>query len=155
MRVGFCESCVRGDLRFSKAPKNASLVVFGATAVDITARVTPSSTSALIAHSTVPGKVTSTLGGVARNMAEAAHRSLPPLQSTSTLLVSPLGDDSFGSLVRHETAAMNMRTDGFFSPRDDKYKSTPVCNMILGADGDLFGGVADFTALEALTLNEV
>lgn len=166
----------------------AELVIIGAAAVDIIAKVASSSSSssstnsasALINHSTVPGTVQTSLGGVARNMAEAAHRSLTSLSlsdsgseiSTETLLVAPIGDDAFGALIRRQTEDMGMRSDGYLSGTgtresesgpgakssnltQDTERSTPVCNMLLSADGNLLGGVADFSALDTLRSDEV
>ena len=52
------------------------LLVIGASAIDITARVSDSYAAKQVAHTTAPGNVTLTVGGVARNIAEAAHRVL-------------------------------------------------------------------------------
>lgn len=134
----------------------------GATAVDITAHANPS-TAGLISNSTVPGTVSISLGGVARNMAEAAHRSLSPLlplsspsslplPSPATLLVSPLGQDAFGTLIHEHTSSMGMRTDGFLHV---DVRKSPVCNMVLSGNGNLVGGVADFTALSTFGSEEV
>jgi pseudouridylate synthase / pseudouridine kinase len=136
----------------------------GATAVDITSHADPFTTE-LISKSTVPGQVSISLGGVARNMAEAAHRSLSlsptsshssvPSESShspTTLLVSPLGQDMFGTLIQEQTASMGMRTDGFL--HTDARKSL-VCNMVLSEDGGLVGGVADFSALSTFGSGEV
>lgn len=130
----------------------------GAAAVDVIAQAASSSDSSLIAHSTVPGMVRSSLGGVGRNVAEAAHRTLVSLGDTTsdlkTLLVSPIGDDAFGALVRGETKRIGMRTDGFLSNSEDTQRRTPVCNMVLTGAGDLVGGVADFGALDILKASE-
>lgn len=156
--------------------ESAKLVVIGAAAVDVIAKAAGSSPteSALVTQSTVPGSVQTSLGGVARNMAEAAHRSLISLNKSKsgsnasraatdsrTLLVAPVGDDSFGSLIRRETEAIGMRSDGFLSNIGDEAKTSgverrsPVCNMFLSPTGDLLGGVADFSALDTLRSAEV
>ncbi|KAF9518266.1 hypothetical protein BS47DRAFT_331391 [Hydnum rufescens UP504] len=98
-------------------------------------------------------------------MAEAAHRflshsppssrSFAPSQSShspTTLLVSPLGQDTFGTLIQEQTASMGMRTDGFLHTN---MRKSPVCNMVLSEDGGLVGGVADFSALSAFGSGEV
>jgi pseudouridine-5'-phosphate glycosidase/pseudouridine kinase len=125
------------------APK---LMVIGSAAVDITAQSTlPSTTSA---HSTSPGGVSLSLGGVGRNVAEAAHRML---SSTSGLrdpvqLVSAVGDDAFGRLLKEEMGRMGMRLDGLI----EAGTSTAVCNLVLDAEGALIGGVADMGIVEQL-----
>ncbi|KAF8303309.1 hypothetical protein DL93DRAFT_2090328 [Clavulina sp. PMI_390] len=160
---------------FSPAPskQSAKLVVVGAAAVDVIATTGSSSSSTLMTHSTVPGSIQTSLGGVARNMAEAAHRSLGGAAvegfSASTMLVSPIGNDSFGELIQLGMRSISMRTDGLLlsSPKESiesasatsssvlVERRSPVCNMVLSASGDLLGGVADFSALDTLTSNEV
>lgn len=147
----------------------ADLIVVGAAAVDVIAQavsLSPSNNSLIIA-STVPGTVQTSLGGVARNVAEAAHRAFLSLRSPhashGSLLVSPLGDDSFGIMIRREMESMGMRSDGLlFSPTsewqtttDGAERRSPVCNMLISGTGDLIGGVADFTALDSLHSSEV
>jgi pseudouridine-5'-phosphate glycosidase/pseudouridine kinase len=145
------------------------LIVVGAAAVDVIAQADSStrSDSSLINASTVPGTVETSLGGVARNVAEAAHRTLLSLKcpdaSHRTLLVAPLGDDSFGAIIRQETESVGMRSDGLLvttmpgcqTATHRAERRSPVCNMVLSRTGDLIGGVADFTALDTLRSSEV
>lgn len=133
------------------------LVVVGSAAVDVSAKAAPVAPggSALCMHSTSPGEVTMTLGGVGRNIAEAAHRSLVPHSSKfneTTLLVSPIGDDSFGRVISDHMNEMGMRTDGLV--RADGKRSA-VCNMVLDSDGNLVGGVADMNIIQALEGDQV
>ncbi|KAG8925442.1 hypothetical protein FRC02_009685, partial [Tulasnella sp. 418] len=139
----------------SEQPK-PKLVVIGASAIDITAQAQASSQSAT--HSTSSGSVTVTLGGVARNMAEAAHRSSGSRHET--LLVSPVGDDAFATLLHQDMKAMGMRGDGLLHPTklsgsNAVSRRTPVCNLVLDGEGSLVGGVADFEAMGTLNVNEV
>ncbi|KAG9043010.1 hypothetical protein FS837_010140 [Tulasnella sp. UAMH 9824] len=124
------------------APK---LVVIGASAIDITAKA-----SQRAVESTSPGVVDVTLGGVARNMAEAAHRCS---ETASTLLISPTGNDAFATLLKQQSEAeMGMRVDGFFVPQTtETLRRTPVCNLVLGEDGGLISGVADFNVVDQVT----
>lgn len=115
-------------------------MVIGSAAADITARAN-SDTS--LAESTVPGSVTLTLGGVGRNIAEAAHRVLSgslARSSQETVLVAPVGNDPFGSLIIDGTEKLGMRSDGIV--RVDGARSA-VCNMVLNSSGNLVGGIAD------------
>lgn len=131
--------------------------------MDIISKAAISTSASSIQHSTVPGSVTSTLGGVARNVAEAAHRirtSSSTVNKDDVKLVSPLGSDSFGSLVKEETAALGMRIDGFsFSAASTAPGASPlrtaVCNMILNSNGDLIGGVADMDIISSMQFNDV
>ncbi|OBZ79738.1 Pseudouridine-5'-phosphate glycosidase [Grifola frondosa] len=110
----------------------AKIVVIGAAAVDITAQAVdiPGVDPIVGVHSTLPGTVSLTLGGVGRNVAEAAHRILSSGSeewSSATALISPIGNDSFGHLLVDETKKLGMRTDGLMSVE----AGSAVCNMIV------------------------
>lgn len=124
-----------------RPPPNASLVIVGCAAVDITSQ--PLTDSDLGHQSTTPGKVSISLGGVGRNIAEAAHRVLSSYGnefSAATLLVSPIGDDSFGRLLSEETRMLGMRTDGLIPVHGGR---SSVCSLLLERSGGLRSGVAD------------
>lgn len=128
------------DLKEQPLP-NASLIVVGCAAVDITSQ--PLTDLDLGHQSTSPGKVSISLGGVGRNIAEAAHRVLSSYGSefsTATLLVSPVGDDSFGRLLSEETRMLGMRTDGLIPVHGGR---SSVCSLLLERSGGLRAGVAD------------
>src|SRR5258708_4026134 len=92
----------------------ADLIIIGSAAVDITAHANVDSNSELSKHSTAPGNVSLSLGGVARNVAEASHRILAAQEhGASSLLVAPVGEDVLGKLLLDETQKLGMRTDGF------------------------------------------
>jgi pseudouridine-5'-phosphate glycosidase/pseudouridine kinase len=59
---------------------------------------------------------------------------------TPPLLVAGLGTDPWGRLLREETKAIGMRTDGFIDRSNER---TAICNLFLDGSGDLVGGVAD------------
>ncbi|TFY72885.1 hypothetical protein EVG20_g132 [Dentipellis fragilis] len=135
----------------------ARLMVIGSAAVDITARTIPSTGSDLDRglHSTSPGSISLCLGGVGRNMAEAAHRILvsqSPSLASAVSLVSSIGNDSFGRLLVDETRQMGMRTDGIAAV--DSHGSA-VCNMVLDGSGSLIGGVADMDVIKSLSKEKV
>lgn len=130
----------------------ADLIIIGSAAVDITAQTKIDSDTRLSQHSTSPGKVCLSLGGVARNVAEASHRILAAQEhATSSLLVAPVGEDVLGKLLFEETQRLGMRTDGFL--KSDK--RTAVCNMVLDNTGNLVGGVADMDITQAITDEQV
>ncbi|KAI0068248.1 indigoidine synthase A-like protein [Artomyces pyxidatus] len=134
----------------------ATLVVVGSAAVDITARAItpPGSEPTRGLNSTSPGNVSLTLGGVGRNMAEAAHRVLTSHStefSHATLLISSVGEDSFGRLLVEEMARMGMRNDGI--TRNDAQRSA-VCNMVVDAAGNLIGGVADMDIVRSFEVGK-
>lgn len=124
-----------------RPPPNASLIVVGCAAIDITSQ--PLADSDLGHQSTSPGKVSISLGGVGRNIAEAAHRVLSSYSnefSAATLLVSLVGDDSFGRLLSEETRMLGMRTDGLIPVHGGR---SSVCSLLLERSGGLRAGVAD------------
>ena len=131
--------------------------MIGGAAVDIISKAASSTSPSSIQHSTVPGYVANTLGGVARNVAEAAHRihtSSSASNKGDILLISPLGQDSFGSLLKEETATLGMRVDGFSYPTTSSSR-TAVCNMVLDSKGDLVGGVADMDIISSMQFKDV
>ncbi|KZV77757.1 hypothetical protein PENSPDRAFT_645360, partial [Peniophora sp. CONT] len=125
-----------------------SIVVFGSAAVDITAQASSAYSRADGNQSTTPGTVSMSLGGVARNIAEAAHRSLPKASAHTSGLASCVGDDSFGRLLVEETRNMGMRTDGIVTTTSGR---TAVCNMVIDESGSLVGGVADMDIIKNLS----
>ncbi|KXN90076.1 hypothetical protein AN958_05081 [Leucoagaricus sp. SymC.cos] len=130
----------------------ADLIVVGSAAVDITARANSELESSLAENSTAPGKISLSTGGVARNMAEAAHRILTAQGlPTSTLLVAPVGEDGFGRLLIDETEKLGIRTDGLL--KSDR--ATAACDMVLDSTGNLVGGVADMKITETLVDDQI
>lgn len=161
----------------------AKLMVIGSAAIDITAQVSPTidPTGTKGLHSTSPGRVSLSLGGVGRNVAEAAHRVLSSFSSSSsstsatsrlepgmkglteaTMMISAVGKDSFGRLLVDEMSRMGMRTDGLLSAASEGGSQsqaddgrTAVCNMVLDGKGGLVGGVADMDIILSLKEKEV
>ena len=127
------------------------MIVVGSAAVDITAQAQAGVANSLIMESTAPGNVSVSLGGVARNIAEAAHRiMISSAPECSSLLVSAIGDDHFGHLLINETTGIGMRIDGLVKSNNQ----TPVCSMILDSSGSLVGGIADMGGQTTATLDE-
>jgi pseudouridine-5'-phosphate glycosidase/pseudouridine kinase len=125
------------------------LIVIGSAAVDVSAQATALSATPSNIRSTLPGTVRFSLGGVGRNIAEAAHRILTSYSrdmSSAILLVSPVGDDPFGRLLVDETRRLGMRTDGLMS-HDNR---SAVCSMVMDSRGELIGGVADMDVIKSL-----
>lgn len=118
----------------------ADLIVIGCSAVDVSARFGVD--CHLSAGSTTPGTVELTCGGVARNIAEASHRLLSnSLRSESVLLISPIGYDHFGGILKDQCKILGMRTDGLIQTD----RQTAVCNLVLDHQGNLIHGVADMS----------
>ncbi|KAF9568441.1 indigoidine synthase A-like protein [Agrocybe pediades] len=132
----------------SKDLPPANVVVIGSAAVDITAQESSDTNSALARHSTAPGTVNVSLGGVGRNIAEATHRVMEAKYTNlSSVLVSLVGKDAFGHILEDKLKMSGMRTDGIVKIDHQ----TAVCNMVLDSNGSLVGGVADMTIVDALT----
>ncbi|KAF8961029.1 indigoidine synthase A-like protein [Flammula alnicola] len=131
---------------------SASVVVIGSAAVDITAQELPNTNAALAVHSTAPGHIRVSLGGVGRNIAEASHRVMQAkYPALSSVLLAPVGYDGLGHILVDEMTQFGMRTDGLV--RTDK--QTAVCNMVLDSNGTLVGGVADMSIMESVNLDEI
>ena len=126
----------------------------GASALDITAQSTAVDPGS-ITHSTTPGAVKFTPGGVGRNVAEAAHYILSSElmgRPESTMLVSPIGTDAPAAVLLADYSRTGMRTDGLLI---DELSRTAVCNMLLDSSGNLLGGVADMDILRGHNVEPV
>lgn len=130
----------------------ANVVVIGSAALDITAQADTNTNPSQAMHSTAPGTVSVSLGGVARNIAEASHRIMEArYPDLSSLLVAPVGNDHFGDAFVQETSKLRMRTDGLVKTD----KRSAVCNMVLNSGGALVGGVADMDITRTFSGNMV
>lgn len=135
----------------------ARLLIVGSAAVDISSQATDSEAAdaTLGQHSTSPGIVSVALGGVGRNIAEAAHRILsvqPSGMSNRVMLVSVIGEDTFGRIISDEMDSVRMRIDGLVKKAGTR---SAVCNMILDAGGSLTRGIADMDNIKNLRGDEV
>jgi pseudouridine-5'-phosphate glycosidase/pseudouridine kinase len=99
-------------------------------------------------HSTTPGSVSLSPGGVGRNIAEATHRILSKKSgSQAPVLVSLVGEDTMGEVLWNELSRIGMRTDGLIPIPGS---TSAVCNMVLDTEGGLVTGVADMDIIESL-----
>lgn len=137
--------------KHSHQPASPSpLVIVGSAAMDITSRARrqPGVEATHSLHSTTPGLVSLSPGGVGRNIAEATHRILSKKSDSQTpVLVSLIGEDSMGRVLRNELSRMGMRTDGLIPVSG---KASAVCNIVLDTEGGLVTGVADMDVIESL-----
>lgn len=126
-------------------------MVAGVLAVDIT--MVPAATSPL--RTTAPGKVAMSLGGVAGNVAGAAHAVLAsdtPDGHHDVLLLAPVADDTLGDVARSGLSRRGMRTDGLLAPSEAR---TATCGILLDEKGELVGGIADMDIAHQLDGAEV
>lgn len=138
------------DSKYPRQPGSTSpLVIVGSAAMDITSRAheQPGMQTTPL-HSTTPGSVSLSPGGVGRNIAEATHRILSKKSgSQNPVLVSLVGEDVIGGVLRNELSRIGMRTDGLISTPG---KASAVCNMVLDTEGGLITGVAGMDIIESL-----
>ncbi|KAF9535420.1 indigoidine synthase A-like protein [Crepidotus variabilis] len=134
-------------------PSDANVIIVGCAAVDVTAQETVGLSPELAKHSTTPGRVNLSLGGVGRNIAEATHRVMKAkFPGLSSLLLAPIGEDPFAQIISSGLQTSGMRTDGLITFVDE---DTAVCNMVLDGQGGLVGGVADMKINEKITADAI
>lgn len=125
-------------------PSRAKIVVVGVAALDITARaVLP------LANTTSPGTVQMTLGGVGRNVAEAATRL--SADRNDVKLIASTASDPLGAVVRLRLAETGMRTDGLIDIGASG--RTPTCSIVLDHTGQLIGGVANMDSADIVDVD--
>ena len=115
------------------------IIVLGAVAVDVKAK----SFGAIVAKSDVPGRVHVRIGGVARNVAKDLA-----LLGADVSLVSAIGGDEFGRMVRADLARAGVNLDHLIVSRNDP---TAAWVGILDEHGDLEVGIFGGEVLDALT----
>ncbi|KAJ2828794.1 hypothetical protein IWW50_001199 [Coemansia erecta] len=119
----------------TKARTKQPLLVIGCAAVDITSRI-DAKHSARLAATSHPGTVVTSIGGVAQNIARAAH-----LLGANAVLVAALGQDAHGAAVAADLSSVGMDTQFLHYPGGDA--RTAIYNALHGPDGDLVAAVAD------------
>lgn len=114
------------------------LLVVGGAAVDITAQspliIDEDGADDETVGTTVPGRVRVNAGGVARNMAEAAHR----LGASVQLATCFNPQDSYGTVLTQDFDRLQLPVHNF-----DGAPRTAVGSLVLDRDGSLVRGVAD------------
>ncbi|TPX39152.1 pseudouridylate synthase [Synchytrium endobioticum] len=129
--------------RPASPPRAASpIMIIGGTALDVTGRIDKASPFSPAMHTSNPGTATYTLGGVARNMAEACARC-----GSNPVLVSAVGADIFGTYCLDAIKALGMDTSHIIITSE---RPTAVYNAILDSKGDLLTAVADMRINELL-----
>lgn len=134
----------------AKSP--VDIIVAGALAVDFSCDYAPLSGSTNqidpVAHTSNPAVVNQTLGGVAHNIAKAAH-----LLGSSTRLCSAIGDDLSGRAALDKLQTEGMPTDGIKTlPHPNRTAQYIAVN---NAHKDLHVAMADMSILESSTPSSV
>ncbi|KDN53339.1 hypothetical protein K437DRAFT_253033 [Tilletiaria anomala UBC 951] len=135
-----------------------AIVLFGGVVLDVSAKPAPGVTAKIAAKTTAAGSVRLSLGGVGRNMAQAAQGVIQNMPHTGgeVQLVAPLADDSTGHYVRTvwEGDTNALRLDGLFSLRQGRCQ-TPTASLLLRQDGDLQQGIVDTSLLEGAFTSQI
>eukprot|EP01116_Phalansterium_solitarium_P000263 TRINITY_DN10164_c0_g1_i1.p1 TRINITY_DN10164_c0_g1~~TRINITY_DN10164_c0_g1_i1.p1 ORF type:complete len:695 (+),score=287.19 TRINITY_DN10164_c0_g1_i1:23-2086(+) len=113
-------------------------IIFGGAAIDLISQST-----AAVAGTSNPGRVGMRYGGVGSNIANVLAKL-----GGSPLLVTAIGADDNGRLLRNHLASLGLSHDGLHT---DISLSTAVYNAILDGNGELIQGVADMSVLETLS----
>ncbi|KAI7907085.1 Ribokinase-like protein [Cokeromyces recurvatus] len=128
------------------------LIVIGGVALDITATIGKNgplgSTFSSILHTSTPGHVKQSLGGVGRNVAEAAWRT----GGTNVKLVSVVGDDLAGQSIQQGMKSVGMTTEYI---KIMKNKPTAVYNALHFNDGQLIAAVADMNIFDSMDTTKI
>jgi sugar/nucleoside kinase (ribokinase family)/DNA-binding CsgD family transcriptional regulator len=123
-------------------PERHSVVVVGGTNMDIRAR----SRERVMPATSNPGVVTTSPGGVGRNIAENLARL-----GTPTHLVSPIGRDAFGEEVLAHSRAAGVLLDHVI--RTDEPTGTYLA--VMDPDGELVLAVSDMAATDRLSVRQL
>lgn len=129
---------------YPSAQPNAgpTLLVIGCAAVDLTAQ----RSSASATHTTTPGHVSLSLGGVAYNIALAAHRTL----GDGVVLAAPTPRGALETYWHAAIAQTGLQHDTSVSTQ-----TTPMCTLVLDEHGELETGVADMAMVESALTPDV
>ncbi|OMJ27853.1 Pseudouridine-5'-phosphate glycosidase [Smittium culicis] len=136
----------------SKIALNYSrLTVIGGSTVDIVSLIGNSSdtganridSSSQVKQTSYIGKIHSSVGGVAQNLARAAH-----LSGADTSFISAVGKDSQAGWISQDFEKIGLDTRYLLELPDS---NTAVCNTVHTPDGDLLVCVADTFIIENIT----
>lgn len=124
--------------RWVRETRNPFVAVIGGANVDVKCVLTASA----VMHTSNPGRSSSSLGGVARNIAENLARL-----RVRACLVTAVGDDAFGERVLSDTAkaGVNVRHALRFP------QGTGTYTAVLDPSGELVIAVAAMSVMEELT----
>lgn len=123
-------------------PNEPYAVVVGGAAMDLKAR----SAAPARLHTSNPGTLTQTAGGVGRNIAEGLARL-----GSHVHLVAAIGDDLAGEDLLARTARAGVRLDHIVRTPHP----TGSYLALLDSDGELLAAVADLAATDSLTVAQI
>ncbi|CAO3665767.1 unnamed protein product [Rhizopus stolonifer] len=117
-------------------------MVVGGVALDITATV-----KSYVQHTSTYGKIKQTLGGVGRNVAEAAQRT-----GAQVKFVSVVGDDLAGEFVLKGMSRLGMDITHIETMHG---QSTAVYNALHSNEGQLIAAVADMDIFDNMNASRI
>jgi len=98
-------------------------------------------------HTSCQGVVRQSLGGVGRNVAEAAFRA-----GAQTVLVSAVGNDLAANVMMDRLERIGMRSEGIHIYDGE---TTAIYNALHAPDGQLISAVADMNVFKRITVSQV
>eukprot|EP01118_Nematostelium_gracile_P013601 TRINITY_DN5160_c0_g1_i2.p1 TRINITY_DN5160_c0_g1~~TRINITY_DN5160_c0_g1_i2.p1 ORF type:complete len:665 (+),score=151.36 TRINITY_DN5160_c0_g1_i2:56-2050(+) len=122
----------------SKIDNVGGTIVIGGAVYDIIAKPTGS----LIAHTSNPGTIEESWGGVARNIAEVLARL-----GANPLLMTAIGNDADGITLIDSLTQFGLSTQGIYRT----HSRTAKYNAVLNEKGELVAAVADMDIFNSLT----
>lgn len=135
-----------GATTVQAVPSTASAAVVGAAAVDVTMTPTAGHSPLL---TTSPGRLRMSLGGVGSNIA----RAIRACGVDDILLLAPVARDGFAAVVKQGLQDSLLRTDGIVE--EAGAKSTATVGYLLDGQGEMVGGVADFSIMDHADIKQV
>lgn len=102
-----------------------------------------SNNNGLTLHTSNPGSLAQSLGGVGRNVTESLHRL-----DTCPLLFTAIGSDLLGKTLLTQSESLGLDTSRFFQ---HEALGTAVYNAVVGSDGELHVAIFDGNVLDTLT----
>ena len=123
---------------FVKANKKTVLIIGGSN-VDIKGR----SKGVLIPHTSNPGTIELSVGGVARNIAENLGR----LQVNTTLLTA-IGEDEYGILIKKRTEESGVNMSDVICSKEHR---SSIFMAVLNKKSDLETAISDMVILDLIT----
>lgn len=125
----------------------SNILVVGGIALDITATAVKSATLPSVLHTSTPGGLRHTLGGVGRNVCETAMRT-----GATVHLVSITGDDMQGKIVRQSLKDIGMSEKHIQVLHGHR---TAVYNALHSGDGQLVAAIADMDIFDKMDSTKV
>lgn len=132
---------------------NRRPVIIGGTVFDLTAKINTGisrnhkrNDDVTLMYTSNPGTIVESMGGVARNVAEACHRV-----GRNPLFISAVGDDMPGKSILQSLQEIGMDTNGISVAKGN----TAVYNAVIHEDGELITAVADMRIHDSIDISEV